>query len=376
MFDKQLVLLAVIMLLTLVYSLGGHKRSRKMNCVVAVTIVMTLFSGLRSWWMGDLIKHYTQFMNCIGPNWREYVFPSFFNIGIRLLFHYGNLIGFSYEVCLFVIAAFSAITLGVLIYRYSPSPYWSYLMYIGMGFFIFTYSGLKQTIAMGFICLAMMGLLEGRFWSFLLWTLVGALFHAPAMIFIGAYFFARKKLDSTYVLILLAVFVAVFFFRNRLVGLLTEMYYDEEEVLESSREVGGRFLMMLFILALGFYLRPLQESDKIYRYVFNIMVLAAALQTFSIYDHVYTRLTDYYFQFVVLFIPMMLQTGESQAALMTERKDEIRYHSRDLYLLLGIGITGFAIWFYTSYIDASYLLLKDFKFFWEMDPYSLYGYGA
>ena len=373
MFDRQLIFLAVVMLLTLFYAMGTRRRSQKLNCVAAVTISMTLFSGLRSWWMGDLIKYYTLYLNCTGPNWQEAVFGKLANVGIRAFFHYGNQIGLSYDACIFLIAAFSAITLGVLIYRYSPSPYWSYLMYIAMGFFIFTFSGLKQTIAMGFICIAMIGLMEGRFRMFLIWTLVGALFHAPAMIFLGAYPFARKKPDSTYVLILFALVVILYFFRNRIVAQLAELYYDDEEALEVSSSVGGRFLMMLFILALGYYLRPLRANDRLYGYVFNIMVIAAALQTFSIYDNVYTRLTDYYFQFVVLFVPMILQKGESQAAHMPERKSEIRYHASDLYVLLSVGITLFALWYYRGYVNASQPFLQGYRFFWELNPYSLYG---
>jgi hypothetical protein len=371
--NRQIILLAIIMVLTLIYSLGVHGRRQKQTCIAAITIVLTLFSGLRSWWMGDLIKYYTQYLRCSGPDWKNVVFDKLTNSGIRIFFHYASVLGLSYEVCIFIIAAFSAITLGVLIYRYSPSPYWSYLMYIAMGFYLFTYSGLKQTIAMGFLCIAMIGLLEGRFWSFLIWTLVGGLFHAPALIFLGAYFFARKKLDANYALILLALFAAVYFFRNRIVEMLEEMYYDDEQALEASIKVGGRFMMMLLILALGLYLRPLRSSDKQYGYIFNLMVLAAALQTFSIYDNNYTRLTDYYFQFIILFIPMILQTGESQLVEMPERKGEILYHSRDLYSLLGVGITVFALWYYRSYVNASWALLKDFKFFWEIDPYALYG---
>ena len=369
----QLILLAVVMLITLIYVFGTQHRSQKKICVAAVTIVMTLFSGLRSWWMGDLIKYYTLYLHCSGPDWQEYVYSKPANIGIRLFFHYGNLFGLSYEACLFLIAAFTAITLGVLIYRYSPSPYWSYLIYIAMGFYLFTYSGLKQTIAMGFLCMAMLGLLEGHFLRFLLWVLLGSLFHAPALIFLPAYFLARRRPDLSYGLMLLALLALVFFFRNRIVELLAEMYYDEEETLEISQRVGGRFLMMLFILAAGYYLRPLHAHDKIYGYVFNTMVLAAALQTFSIYDNNYTRLTDYYYQFVVLYIPMMLQTGESQAHFMPERKHEILYHSKDLYLILGLAVTAFALWYYNSLVDASYLILKDFKFIWEIDPYALYG---
>ena len=43
------------------------------------------------------------------------------------------------------------------------------------------------------------------------------------------------------------------------------------------------------------------------------MVVAAMLQMFSGFDNVFTRLTDYYFQFVILYLPMMLYTEEDDA---------------------------------------------------------------
>ena len=35
------------------------------------------------------------------------------------------------------------------------------------------------------------------------------------------------------------------------------------------------------------------------------MIMAAIIQMFSMYDNVFTRLADYYFQFSVLYIPMI-----------------------------------------------------------------------
>ena len=256
MIDKQIILLAGVMLLTLLYAYERQNSIRKRRCVAAVTVVLTLFSGLRSWWMGDLIKYYTLYRSCSGPDWRESVFEKASNIGIRLFFHYGNLIGLSYEACIFIIAAFSAVTLGFLVFRYSPSPYWSFLVYIAMGFYLFTFSGLKQTIAMGFLCLAMIGVLEGRIGYFLIWTMFGALFHTPALIFLGAYPFARKKIDIIYVAIIVALIVSVFFFRNVMASWLSDMYYEESEEYEVSKVFGGRFIMMVFILVLGCFLRP------------------------------------------------------------------------------------------------------------------------
>ena len=373
MIDKQIILLAGVMFITLLYAYERQNPIRKRRCVAAVTVVLTLFSGLRSWWMGDLIKYYTLYRNCTGPNWRDSVFGRVTNTGLRLFFHYGNLIGLSYELCVFIIAAFSAITLGVLVFRYSPSPYWSYLVYIAMGFYLFTFSGLKQTIAMGFLCIAMIGVLEGNIWQFFIWTMIGALFHAPALIFLGAYPFARKKIDIIYVALVLALIAFVFFFRNVMASWLSDMYYEDGEEYEMSRIFGGRFIMMVFILVVGCILRPLRRNDVVYSYVFNLMVLAAALQTFSIYGNNFTRLADYYYQFVVLYIPLMLQPGASQAAEDPSRAQEIRYYNGDVYFFLSIGVTIFSLWYFIGLVNSGNPLITGYRFFWQINAHALYG---
>lgn len=371
--DKQMILLLVVMLITALYAAGQKTRKAKKRCVQAVTVVMTLFSGLRTWWFGDLIKYYTQYLKCTGDGWRDAVFGKPSNMGLRLVFHYGNAIGLSYDAIIFIIAAFAAVALGILVFRYSPSPYWSYLMYIAMGFYMFTFSGLKQTIAMGFLAFSMIAIFEGKLGKFIFWTAIGGLFHAPAFIFLAAYPFARKKINWTYFAILVAVLAAVFVFRNQIVSWLSEAYYEDSSDLISSDRLGGRFLMMLAILALGLYMRPIRKGDTQYNYVFNIMVVAAALQTFSMYDNTFTRLTDYYYQFVVLFVPMLMQPASEQIKDGAS-KSGIKVRDRNIYTILSIGITAFALWYYSGYINGSQVFLQSYKFRWEIDPYSLYGH--
>lgn len=371
----QMPLLLVVMAITVIYACGSKSRSSKKFCVILVTMILGLFSGLRTWWMGDLIKYYTLYTQCAGQDWATAMSDGTANLGIRWFFHMASIFGISYDNCILIIAVFSAVTLGILVFRYSPSPYWSYLVYIAMGFYLFTYSGLKQTIAMGFLALAVMRMLEGKFWRFLLWVLVASWFHAPALIFIVAYPFCRQRLSGWYFAVLASVFVVMFTFRNQIVNFLSSLYYEEQDTFETvaTTEIGGRFLMMVLILVVGLVLRPLQQWDKNYVRVFNLMVLAAALQTMSVFDNNFTRLTDYYYQFVVLYIPMMMESGPRQARINPQHRREIRYWKPNTYVLVGVGITLFALWYYDQYIDNCWAILKDYVFRWEIDPYSLYG---
>lgn len=369
----HIALFVAVLFISLFYTTRPTLK-RKANIVRLITIIMTAFSGLRSWWMGDLIKYYTLYRNCNGINWQETLTEKWSNVGIRVFFRLTGAVGISYDVCIFVIAAFVAVSLGILIYRYSTSPYVSYLMYIGMGFYIFTFSGLKQTIAMGFLCFAMMGILEDRPVKFLVWTLVGAFFHAPAFVFLLAYPFAHKKIDRWYILFIAAGLVFVFALRNRLVSILSVLYQDDADAYGTANKIiGGRFIMMVAILVGGYYLRPVRRRDATYAKVYNIMVLAAFFQTFSVFNNVFSRLTDYFYQFIVVFLPMALRPCGGLASEIAQRESPGYYRHRDIYTIAVVAISAYAIYYYWGYIHGSGDLLNNFYFLWQIDPYSLYG---
>lgn len=370
----QMPFFIVVMAICMLYAIRGSGRKDKRRCVIIITVMLTLFSGLRSWWMGDLIKYYTQYLACNGENWKEAITSGSGNFGLRFFFRFAGALGISYDNCILIIAAFVAVSLGVLVYRYSPSPFWSYTMYIAMGFYMFTYSGLKQAVAMGFLIFAAMAMFERKFWKYLVYVAIGGLFHMPAFIFLAAYPFCRQKLNYRYILVLITLVAVIALFRTQIVNFMNEIYYDEADSFSDTTEVGGRFIVMVLIMFMGVILRPLHKWDRIYLQVFNLMVLAAALQTMSVFGNVFSRLADYYYQFVVLYMPMILQTGRSQAREMPQHRAEIRYWHPNNYLLLGIAIVVFSFWFHGSQIDAAYLILQDFVFRWEIDPYALYGH--
>lgn len=365
------LLLLVIMAITFfIYSLNESQNNKKI-CITIVTIILTLFTGLRSWWYGDLVKYYTGYLACTGENWKETVFEKVTNIGLRMLFRIVSFLGGNYELVIFLIALLVAVSLGVIIYKYSPSPYWSYLIYISMGFYIFTYSGLKQTIAMSFIIFATMGMFESNIKKFLLWTILAGIFHAPAFIFLPAYLFSNLKIDDHYFIIMGLLAITVFLFQGQILDMLADAYYDSEAQYVAYETIGGRALMMWLIIGIACFLRPPREGDTIYCKVFNLMVLAAIIQYFSIYGNVFTRLADYYYQFSILFFPLMMESSEHRLKNNPNPKYTIRVHQEYIYTFFAIGITIFALWFY--YPQATSNDLKSYRFMWEIDAHAVYG---
>lgn len=369
--DANRWLIFIIMGITLLFAIGEKNQYKKKKCVQIVTIILTCFSGFRSWQMGDVFHYCNAYLECNAPGWTLDL-TSHDTIGLQLFFHVAGSLGISFEICLFIIAAFVAITLGILVYKYSPSPYWSYVIYIAMGFYISSFNILKQIIAMGFVILAMIAIFESKPVKFVVLVAIAAVFHLPAVIFLIAYPFVNKRIDISYFVMVLAMFAVLLIFRDQIVYQATQVYYIDDMSFTASEAVGFKVIFMLLILVLGLFLRPLKRYDTMYNQVFNVLVLAVMVQTFAVYDNVFSRLADYFYQFIVLFIPLMLQPGWEQAKIYPSYKREIRYFTDNSYKLIAWAITIFSIWYYFRYVDACSGLLEGFHFFWQVDtPSSL-----
>lgn len=363
--EENKILFFVIMAVTLLYAIGVKTKVNKRRCIAVVTIILTLFSGLRSWYMGDM-KHYcSAYLHTNMPDFTPKFVENGDTLGLQLFLRLFGQLGFGFEVCVFVAAAFIAITLGVLIFRYSTSPFWSYVMYLSLSFYILSFSALKQSIAMAFVVLAMMAILEKKPVRFLLWVGIGSLFHLSALVFLIAYPFANKKIDGVYFAIILSLIVIVFFFRDQVVDLLTNAYYGDEVQFESTEFMGGKVFIMVAFLLIALILRPLHTFDRMYCQIFNVNVLAVIAQTFSVYDNVFTRMAEYFFQFSILLIPMMLQPYKMQVRFHPEHQNQIRYWSPKLMYVGQLAMVAVAIWLYLYSVDAASNLLKDFQFVWQ-----------
>lgn len=359
----------VIMLIMLFYENYGYGETYyKKKAIQISTLILGLFLGLRTWWMADLIKYHTQYLSCGKEGWRKVIFQKGENLGLRVFFRLEYILtNGNFQIALLLLAFFIMASLGYVVYKYSVSPYWSYIVYIALGFFFFNFSGLKQAVAMGFLLWAFVGIMEERVGLFLCMTFLAGMFHAPAFIFLPAYVWAKKKYDKYYWFTLILLFVVIFVFRNRIIEFLGELYYEESDFMQSSQTVGGKFLMMLAMLMCGAILRPPSLYDTLYSKVYNLMIIAALLQSFSVFGNIFTRLADYYFQIVIFYIPFVFEyRGLKIHRLSVNARQPLVKIDYKGYLLLYLTVTVLLVYYYYQYIGTDISGITDYKFFWEV----------
>ena len=359
------LLLAAIIALGVLMPQGAKDRKQY---IVIMAVLHSLLSGLRHPHLtGDMQSYRYSYMHMGEYGWfSEKVFQGGRNFGFNwLMKFFSTLSDGEFQIFLIVVAVFIEVGVAYLVYKYSPLPWLSFLVWNCMGFYVAGFNIVKQSIAMGFIMIAFVGIMEEKPKKFLLFTILAFFVHKPAFIFIPAYYLSKQKFNVRTLIIYICGAAAVFINRNQVVELMQDFYY-EEGIIGDSAELGNRFFLIVLFIIAGFALKGF--NGKYFSKVANLIVVAAVLQMFAGFDNVFTRLTDYYLQFLIIFIPLAFADYRDEKLIGVSEGISIDIPSKLKFIII-ISLSAFLIWFYkTYYIDIDIIAVDDYtnyRFFWE-----------
>ena len=283
--------------------------------VILMALLHIFVCGFRYEFLsGDLIKYNTTFRHLRGVRYTSNaIINGWRNTGFyATMKFFGDISNGNYQFFLFSLSVITISITSYMIYRYSVKPWLSFLVFNCMNFYLlYDFIAIKQGLAMSLIMIALMCILEDRFILFVIFTLLAGLVHMPALVFLPAYFVAFKKVDGYLILIYIAAAVIIFNFRVNLVDMFTDFYYEDHQFYLTKEGIGGKVIVVLLIIITGLLLKGFREVR--FSKLFNIIVIAAIIQMFSVFNNVFTRLADYYLQFTILFIPdIFYQDEESE----------------------------------------------------------------
>lgn len=341
---------------------------RRKPYVITMAIIHAFVSGCRYEFLtGDLIRYNTLFQDYRYFSWfSEEVFQEGRNFGFQWLMKaICHITDGNYQLFLLLIAIIIEIIVAVLIYRYSPIPWLSFAMWNCLGFYVFGFSAVKQSLAMAILMLSYICIIEKKPKSFVALTLLATAIHLPALAFLPAYPISKLKLNFKTIVGYIASAVAIFALREPIVTTLQEAYYEDKDF-AADTFLGTRFIMMLLMLVVGAIMKGFR--GKHFSSLFMLIGVAAIFQMFCGYDNVFTRLADYYFQFVILYIPMLFEDFEEEA--YPKRMGPQIVFDKSMTKLLIAFLVAFGIWFYSTSVLAPGIIEIDdytnYRFFWEV----------
>lgn len=366
------MIVAAVIILGMIMPQQGEKRK---YYIITMAIVHAFVCGFRYQYLtGDLQTYHNTYVTLTNYGWfSDEIIQDGRNTGFQMFMKLiATLTNSNYQLFLLIVAVIIEVAVALLIYKYSSRPWLSYLVWNCLGFYIFGFSAVKQSLSMAFIVFAMICILESRVKLFFVFVAVAGFIHAPAFAFLPAYFLAKRRVNMWMIGVYIAAAGLIFVFRDQIVVFVSEYYYEEEtmELLQFGTEgLGGRFFMIVLILICGAFLKGFREKE--FESLFHIIVVSAIFQMFSVYNNVFTRFADYYFQFAILFIPQIFYQGINQERInKSYMQAKLPFNNRSIRLLV-IILTMLLLWYYyytclgqtIEYSVDDYL---NFRFMWDV----------
>lgn len=360
-----IILAAVIVLGRLMPQSGKKKK----NYIILMAALHAFVSGFRYKLLtGDLQKYAYTFLTVKDKDWFS---EDVFSEGRNFLFMWflkavNQITDGNFQIVLIIIAVFIELAVAIVVFKHSPSPWLSYLIWNCFGFYSFGFSALKQSFAMGFILLAFSAIMEKKPVKFIIFVVIAGFIHFPAIIFLPAYIIASRKITYKNAIIYIVISILIFALRNDIVELSSDFYYEDKNFVSSGR-ISGRFLMLCLIIIAGVFIKGVDGIK--FSTVLSIVAIGTIIQLFSSFDNVFTRLADYYLQMLIVFIPMIFTDFEDEKYDDSSVSYKLFLSKKQKKLLTICLVLLSVAFYYFTVLSVKTISVDDylnFKFSWEV----------
>lgn len=315
--------------LTILYAISffGLIKSKAANrfFLVVATVFLVVFNGFRNINVGtDTFRYYKRFEEIRNAN----SLRNFLNIkvefGYKLSQKVFQIFNFNFNYWLLLVAIFMFILFAIVIRKHSKNYFISFFLFITLGYYDFSFTGIRQIIAIIIVLFSYRYILSKSFNKFLITCLIASSFHSSALVFLPMYYLSRIKWRKKHSIFLIAFLVLIYKFRLQIGKLLTVVYYDEASSIMldkylSSGHIGRLAIMTLLVLGWGIVsYNPYKNNNFENIVLSNIIFVSTIIQMISSFSYLFTRLNMYFMIFLVLYIPNVLENIEISSIKITK----------------------------------------------------------
>lgn len=329
------------------------KKINKKYYIIFAGILLFLLSTLRSINFGsDTIGYVNRYLSLSYISLGELLQntlngiekDSFFYLFAKLI----SLTGANYRIWLAVIAGIFIYSISKLIVSYSGEPYTSIVAFISLGYFYFSLTGLRQTMALSMIILSYKHLRDRKLMPFILLVLFGSLFHSTAIVFIIAYPLANMKVGLKQGVGILIALILAYLFKNEVLIMLS--YLNMGDRYENYLNHGASLTISGFIIQFAIYIfclyfkKDILKSDIKNLSLYNLLFFGLVFQAFSAVIAEFFRVSMYFSIFSIVLIPKAILSVKDKNMKMI------------IYLSVLLALVAYIFW------TGSF---NGFKFYWQ-----------
>lgn len=295
---------AYIVILIIGFLCNYTENGKKYFCISS-GVIYFLIAALRSSQVGGDSYNYRNMFEIIDRfNFKEIILtskkdPIFFAF-LKILRNITD----NYSVLFAIVAGFFTVTVWMYIYKYSEDAVLSVIVLLAFNLYQFSLTGMRQTIAMGFVVLAIMAVYENKKLFPYIFIILGGLFHSSALLFLVIPIMRHIRMSTKVLRIMGGLLIVCFFLRGYIAGILVQ--YVAERGYDLSLSNSGKIMMIvigvLFGLALLF-INEYAECDKNYCVQYYMGWLAVFFEILVTSQNIFFRLAFYFLISFIILIP-------------------------------------------------------------------------
>lgn len=351
----MIVIIGCLAITAMVKLLTADK-SNNVPTVITGGLLLFLMSAFRSVDFGfDTIRYVNTYIlqsyESLATFWFKFTAnrgkdPFFYLFG-RVL----SALGANYRVWLAIMAAFFLLAVSRLILKYSKEPFMSFLLFVTLGYFFFSLTGIRQALAMAVTMFAYKYLNERKLAPFIILVLIASLFHSSALVFLFAYpVMSLKKIGWKQVLAIILALFSAYFLSAQFKMLIALLGWSDSVSLASESNatltISGFLIQLAIFLFCMYFRKTLLAEDKKASVLYNLLFMGVAAQAFAVVVAESFRVSLYFSIYSIILLPN---------AVLSEENNQTK-------VLAYTGTLGVVL----IYLFAYYLRkFAGYNFFWQ-----------
>lgn len=240
----------------------------------------------------------------------DLIYPFSYESGYVVINWIISHLGFSFHGFLVIVAAFTMISVGHFIYKYSTNCWISYTLFAGLSMYTYSFGILRQTIAVCLMLWAVQMIENKQKVKFLLCIFVAFMIHRTAIIVVPLCYLSNIKITKNliykYFLACLAwMFIAPAFY-SRVISFILS-YLGKTRYINSSYALNKQIVLMFTILLLtALFCDENIFSINSARIVMWGYMLSLPIEVLGMCNDSFARIIEYFFIFAIILIPLVI----------------------------------------------------------------------
>lgn len=318
------VLLLVFMIIVSQLSRRYFKTANRPLFLIILSVALLLFSGLRGSKVGvDTPTYIGRFYDMVEMSYsgiKHYITASTKDPLYYILSWIFSRVFKSGQMWIAFVSFVYLLGVTLLCYWESPDYAFSMLFFYCMGFFFFSMTGLRQTIAMGLTLMSYIFVVKRKLIPFAILMILAYYIHKSAMVFILIYPLAYVRTGWTRLLIVTIFFIIVLAYKDTigtwLLDTIPDLVMDNRIAgyLQSTKGyTASGFVIQLAMFIFTLRYRKAVVADVPHREtLYNMAFLGLIFQAAAISIAEFFRISMYFSVYNMVLIPICVQYESDQ----------------------------------------------------------------